>query len=434
MWPRFLLAGVVDRRAAAAAAAATAGLRRSSDLSRSLHADRPARRSRELTAGRGGARRRSSCSGSDVRNDRRACAGRAAQLGHDDPRPPEPEQAGHALLSIPRDLHVDIPGYGTRQDQRGLPRGRHRLTRQDDPAAPARDQDQPRRQRRLQGLHRRWSTGSAASTWTSTAATSTTTPAYADDRHPARLPEDVRLPTRSSYARFRHEDTDLVRGARQQDFLRQARRPGRRQDFLPRTASCSCASSATTPTPTTARRPAQILSLLKLVAFSAGHPLKEVQFRTDIGPPYETSSPEQISATVHEFLDVKPTKGPRGVNRAAPSIAGPKRPKLDVTKLGLEDAKTAGEDQAIAAAPHVQLPRPLPAPAHGRVALRGRPPHLRDRRARPQRYQAYRIVTRTASWAPTTASRGRPGRTRRSSRTRPRRRSPGAARITSTGT
>ena len=48
-------------------------------------------------------------------------------------------------------------------------------------------------------------------------------PRLRDDRHPARLPAAVRARTRSDYVRFRHLDTDIVRAARQQDFLRQAK-------------------------------------------------------------------------------------------------------------------------------------------------------------------------------------------------------------------
>ena len=43
-----------------------------------------------------------------------------------------------------------------------------------------------------------------------------------DDRHRARLPEALGQDA-LDYVRYRHKDNDLVRAARQQDFLRQVR-------------------------------------------------------------------------------------------------------------------------------------------------------------------------------------------------------------------
>jgi hypothetical protein len=109
-----------------------------------------------------------------------------------------------------------------------------------------------------------------------------------------------------------------------------------------------------------------------------------------------TSSPAQIRATVNEFLNVQPSKGPRGVNRAAPPVTpGKRRRKVDVSKLGLEEAKTAGEDQAIAAAPHVNFPVLFPRLRKAGSLYVDVPRTYVIDGPDGKRYPSYRIVART---------------------------------------
>ena len=50
------------------------------------------------------------------------------------------------------------------------------------------------------------------------------------------------------YVRFRHEDNDLVRSARQQDFLRQTKQQVNYTDLRNREGSCGSSGKHTTPT------------------------------------------------------------------------------------------------------------------------------------------------------------------------------------------
>lgn len=104
-----------------------------------------------------------------------------------------------------------------------------------------------------------------------------------------------------SYVRFRHADTDLVRNARQQDFLRQiknqvgasgliAKRFGLEKIFG-RYASTDIRSTD------------DVLRLLELLVQSATHPVRQVVFNADLGPSYVTASPSQLHQTVDEFLN-----------------------------------------------------------------------------------------------------------------------------------
>ena len=78
------------------------------------------------------------------------------------------------------------------------------------------------------------------------------------------------------YVRYRHEDNDIVRAARQQDFLRQVKQQiGITQALRAARGTCS-RSSATTRAPTSVA--ARVLRLLKLVLASAQHPIREIHF------------------------------------------------------------------------------------------------------------------------------------------------------------
>ena len=140
----------------------------------------------------------------------------------------DPKRNRIAVLSLPRDLAVTIPGYADSiEDQPGLRRGRRGADARDRQAA-VRERGgrevhgQQRHRRQLQRLPARGQLRRAASTSTSTA--STTTPrgtGFAAIDVPAgyqRLVGSDAL----AYVRFRHTDSDIFRNARQQDFLRQA--------------------------------------------------------------------------------------------------------------------------------------------------------------------------------------------------------------------
>ena len=200
------------------------------------------------------------------------------------------------------------------------------------------------------------------------------------------------------YVRFRHEDNDLVRAARQQDFLRQAKdQVGVRRIIADRKSFARLFASYTE---TDIRGSDEILQLFKLVAFSIGRPIREVKFRTSIGASYVTSTQAQIRRTVDEFLNADDTPGPRGALTAqtAPRQVSPRRRRLPRAPIGLEEAKRFGEDQAIAAATKVRFPVLYP-----RLRVRGsvyvdlpRTYVVQDEEGRP--HSAYRMVIKKSGF------------------------------------
>jgi hypothetical protein len=200
------------------------------------------------------------------------------------------------------------------------------------------------------------------------------------------------------YVRFRHEDTDLVRAARQQDFLRQAKdQVGVRRIVSDRQAFVRLFARYAR---TDIRGTNELLRIFKLVAFSSTHPIREVHFRSNLGPSYVTATPQQIEETANEFLSAQDTPGPRGTlsSTRAERVAASRRRPLPKAPLGLENAKTYGEDQAIAVAAEAGFPVLFP-----RLRVAGsvysdvpRTYLLQDEEGRPHR--AYRMVIKKGAF------------------------------------
>jgi polyisoprenyl-teichoic acid--peptidoglycan teichoic acid transferase len=111
------------------------------------------------------------------------------------------------------------------------------------------------------------------------------------------------------YVRFRHADDDLVRAARQQDFLRQAKDQiglgrlfGDRKELLKIFGRY---------TDTDLHSNTAILRLLKLAFESSGHPIREVRFRNNIEGDFVVASQQQLDVSTNEFLHVKASSGSR---------------------------------------------------------------------------------------------------------------------------
>ncbi|HUB35914.1 MAG TPA: hypothetical protein VL972_03760, partial [Solirubrobacteraceae bacterium] len=108
--------------------------------------------------------------------------------------------------------------------------------------------------------------------------------------------------------RYRHTDSDFVRVARQQDFLRDLREqisPGDELGQIDTVAKAVGHAIATT----FHASAGELIELSKLIAFSQGKPLRQVKFRTNndafAGPhggSYVTSTPELERQTLDEFL------------------------------------------------------------------------------------------------------------------------------------
>jgi LCP family protein required for cell wall assembly len=115
--------------------------------------------------------------------------------------------------------------------------------------------------------------------------------------------------TALDYARYRHTDSDFIRVARQQDFLRQAKQQIGVSGLIDHEDQLLRALHASVQTDI--HGTAQILHLFTLAAFSLGRPVRQVKFQADQnvminGGSYVVASPRQIQATVADFLSGNP--------------------------------------------------------------------------------------------------------------------------------
>jgi LCP family protein required for cell wall assembly len=151
------------------------------------------------------------------------------------------------------------------------------------------------------------------------------------------------------YVRFRHQDNDFVRAARQQDFLRQAKSQYGVDRFLSDPHEITKQVGKYMRTDASLQSKEELLSLANLLAFSASNPIREIHFpvaydNTAAGS-FVVATDEQLAEVRRQFLSpppaepkAKPTRRSGGGRRR-----GSGGPKTD----GLVDMAQTGEDYAI---------------------------------------------------------------------------------------
>jgi LCP family protein required for cell wall assembly len=199
------------------------------------------------------------------------------------------------------------------------------------------------------------------------------------------------------YVRYRHTDSDLVRAARQQDFLRQAKdQIGLGKLFSDRKQLLKIFGRYTQ---TDIRGTTAVLRLIKLMVQSAKNPIQEVQFQAqDANGGYLEISASKLKSAVAQFLGAKAT----GRSRAkAKKTASDKRRERSQRKrsrnqrapAGLLDAGRLAEDIGVQLG--VKVPFPVYYP---RFAALGTTYKQTDSRAydlydrEHNKFRAYRMV------------------------------------------
>jgi polyisoprenyl-teichoic acid--peptidoglycan teichoic acid transferase len=251
----------------------------------------------------------------------------------------DPSKNATAMMSLPRDLKVEIPGRGTDKINAAYELGGPKLTL--------------RTVKNLTGLRINHVINvDFRGFWQAVNAIGCV---YADiDRRyynasPGYAFIDVqpgyqRMCGRKAleYVRFRHEDNDLVRSARQQDFIRQAKQQVGTSELIGNRERLIKIFGRNTTTDAGLRTRSEVLRLLKLAVFSVGRPIREVHFEGVLGPSYVTASSAKLQELAQEFLGVEDTPGPRGELR-------PKGRRRRGGDLGLEDASGFGKEQGVMA-------------------------------------------------------------------------------------
>jgi polyisoprenyl-teichoic acid--peptidoglycan teichoic acid transferase len=317
----------------------------------------------------------------------------------------DPSKGATALMSLPRDLVVDIPGHGRQKLNAAFAYGEDRLTL-----------------RTVRNLLKIPIHHYARVTfWGFRGAVDRLGCVYVDVDH--RYFNDNRPPAGGgppysaidvgagyqklcgedalSYVRYRHLDNDLIRGARQQSFLGEAKNQIGVSSVFSNRKELLRIFGQSVRTDIDSR--AAILSLLRLVAESAAKPIQEVQFPAEDagdGSGNVVIGRAALHRTVESFLAARATKGPRGTAKETASTAnsakGKRKRRRQAASVpnGLVANRNAAE--TIAAQLQVKLGR-LPVYYTTLTAATGnyRPTDSRaydiiDRTGK--RHRAYRIV------------------------------------------
>ena len=156
------------------------------------------------------------------------------------------------------------------------------------------------------------------------------------------------------FVRFRHLDTDIVRGARQQHYLSAAKdQVGVERVFRDRGQLLELFGRYTD---TDINSSSAILRLLKLTYESSRDPLRRVKFDVELGQEFVTIRESNLRKAREEFLSAEASAGRAGPTRKRAKRPAGKRPRREGLAPGLDAAGSQSEDQAVIAAVKVPFP------------------------------------------------------------------------------
>ena len=171
-----------------------------------------------------------------------------------------------------------------------------------------------------------------------------------------------------AYVRYRHTDTDIVRSARQQSFISDARHQVSLPDLLFPSGQSSLIKIFTEYTNSDIHDKEELLEVLKLAVAARSDAIDQVHFPAELGPSFVYSNEQAIHEAVEEFLgeseggggefpEEKKAKGSKknGRKKGSKSKNGKakkkqkKKPLVESAKPGTDElvpAREAGEAEA----------------------------------------------------------------------------------------
>jgi polyisoprenyl-teichoic acid--peptidoglycan teichoic acid transferase len=159
------------------------------------------------------------------------------------------------------------------------------------------------------------------------------------------------------YVRYRHTDTDIVRSARQQEFLSAARSRVSVKDLV--FDQGELVEAFTDYTTSDISDGKTLLEVLKLLGASRNSTINEVHFPAELGPSFVYTTPGAVEEAVQEFLGGETTQEAKAAQRQSREEAEagrghhkkkkpkkkqqPKKPQVEVAKPGSDGLVPAGE-------------------------------------------------------------------------------------------
>jgi polyisoprenyl-teichoic acid--peptidoglycan teichoic acid transferase len=257
----------------------------------------------------------------------------------------DPARGATTVLSLPRDLKVEVPGFGTRKLNAAYEQGGPRLALET--------------VKRLTGLQVNhvinidFNGFRRAVNAIGCVYLDVDRRYFNDNKGPETYaPINVqagyqRVCGRDAldYVRYRHEDNDIVRAARQQEFLSEAKQQvsvgqlisdrERLIEIFGRYTSSDIRSRS------------EVVRLVKLAVAAAGRPVHEVQFKGRLGASYVTANASQIREFVREFLEGGAVQEASGGRSGADRSQRARRSRRSGAKpVRVVDASAEGRVQA----------------------------------------------------------------------------------------
>ncbi|MEO6496550.1 MAG: LCP family protein [Solirubrobacteraceae bacterium] len=203
------------------------------------------------------------------------------------------------------------------------------------------------------------------------------------------------------YVRYRHFDSDIVRAARQQTFLRQVKDQLNASSLIGKRKKLVDIFFKNTQADKGLESTSQALSVLKLALFSAGNPVRQIQFPASYDETYVTATKADIEKTVEEFLRPrKTTDEDKDVQLTPDSDEKPKKkakkPSTSPSEVpGLTNYQRSGQDLLAETVAKSKLGFPIYFPKYVTTQSRYADPAVRvykvaDRAAKFRK--AYRLV------------------------------------------
>jgi LCP family protein required for cell wall assembly len=297
----------------------------------------------------------------------------------------DPDKGAIAVMSIPRDLKVEIPGYGTGKFNEAYTYGGPKLTL--------------RTVKDLTGLRINHVVnvdflGFVQAVWAIGCVFTDVDKRYYHSNEGVPASEqyaEINVEPgyqllcgkkALQYVRYRHTDTDIVRSARQQDFISSARQRISPQDLVEDVfvggGEKDLIEIFTKYTSSDISDEATMLDVLKLFLDVRNVPIEEVHFPAELGPSFVYTTPAAVEEAVDKFLGIEASGGPQpnqqgveeneqdaGKKKGQKKKAKKKRKKKPVIKTNssgsdeLVPAPEAGEQEAKIAARRVHGPFPI---------------------------------------------------------------------------
>jgi polyisoprenyl-teichoic acid--peptidoglycan teichoic acid transferase len=210
------------------------------------------------------------------------------------------------------------------------------------------------------------------------------------------------------YVRYRHTDNDFIRAARQQDFLRQARSQAgvkRLFQFGKRKTLVRAFSRYFTVDKSFAKSK-ELFSMFRLALYlvQKSPSVNEVRFRAgeSDNPAVDTrlfASKGDLEKTVDEFMHAKSSAKPTVTSKPTPEdeeaqrIRKKRNRNKSATVRGLEEARAQGVDQAVLADPKLKFPFYFPTLRTTGAAYAGTEPRIyKITDEKGKKHEAYRLV------------------------------------------